>query len=198
MGKLGVWAVAHVAAYYEYMERHSNLLNDIQYHPPPPTKIYINTRRSGETMSNPLASFRGSPWNRSCTILSNIRCASVYSRRRSASLVYNLCVPCCLLPPARLCSLYKHRSELFWFYKPTLNQSKLLLAAVASSSSTTHSRNIEFQPWGLRVLLVAAESWEVPHPLQHHRPCPLIHRRPCLPCLCVHKCAIFTKPIQLF
>ena len=61
VGKLGVWAVTHVAAYYEYMERHSNLLNDIQYHPPPPTKIYINTRRSGETMSNPLASFRGSP-----------------------------------------------------------------------------------------------------------------------------------------
>ena len=52
VGKLGVWAVAHVAAYYEYMERHSNLLNDIQYHPPPPTRIYTR-----EEVANPLGKY---------------------------------------------------------------------------------------------------------------------------------------------
>ena len=59
VGKLGVWAVAHVAAYYEYMERHSNLLNDIQYHPPPPTRIYTREEvaRIATAMANPTAGF---------------------------------------------------------------------------------------------------------------------------------------------
>ena len=59
VGKLGVWAVAHVAAYYEYVERHSNLLNDIQYHPPPPTRIYTREEvaRLATAMANTTAGF---------------------------------------------------------------------------------------------------------------------------------------------